>query len=123
MYSIGFPNMFNNTTTNVIKDREATTSNLKLMLLSDKKSLFGDPYYGTNLKSILFSQNNIVLKDIVIDDIYTSILTFIPQLILKRSDIEVNSNKQQIQAKIKAVNLLDQTNDLYNINLTGEQEQ
>ena len=93
------------------------------MLLSDKKSLFGDPYYGTNLKSILFSQNNIVLKDIVIDDIYTSILTFIPQLILKRSDIEVNSNKQQIQVKIKAVNLLDQTNDLYNINLTGEQEQ
>ena len=37
---------------NPYKDKEATLSNLKLLLGSSKMSLFGDPYYGTNLKKL-----------------------------------------------------------------------
>lgn len=117
MNSIAFPDIFNNTTTKVISNHEATVSNLKLLLLSDKLSLFGDPYYGTNLKKLLFEPNNYVLQDLVIDDIYTAILQFMPQIRIERSDISVVSTGSELYATIRALNLLDYTTDLYNINL------
>lgn len=122
MYSIQFPNMVSNTSTNIVKDHEAVASNLKLILGSDRGSLFGDPYYGTNLKKLMFEQNNQILRDLVIDDIYTTILTFMPQLKVNRNNITITSDRAAIYAKIKALNLLDYTTDLYNINLTNFEE-
>lgn len=122
MYSLNWPDIFSTTYTKVIQDHEATMSNLKLILLSDKYSLLGDPYFGTNLKKLMFNQNNQVLRDIVVDDIYTAILTFMPQLVVNRKDITVVSNGANIYVTIKALNLLDYTTDLYNINLTQSEE-
>ena len=70
----------------------------------------------------MFNQNNQVLRDIVIDDIYTAILTFMPQLVVNRKDITVTSNGANIYVAIRALNLLDYTTDLYNINLTQSEE-
>ena len=119
MRSIGFPNIFNKngTTIKVISDHEATMSNLRLLLLSEKNSLFGDPYFGTNLKRLLFEPNNVVLRDIVIDDIYTAILQFMPQIRVERSDITVVSDRTSVYVTIRALNMLDYTTDLYNLNL------
>ena len=122
MYSFAWPKMISNTNAVVIKDHKATASNLKLLLLSDKTSLFGDPYYGTSLKKLTFEQNNQVLRDLIIDDIYTAIITFMPQIMVKRDDITVTSDNAHVYVSIKAVNLLDYTTDLYNINLTGSEE-
>ena len=122
MYSIKFPDMLSNTITNIISDHEATASNLKLLLLSDKYSLLGDPYFGTNIKKLIFEQNNTVLRDLVIDDIYTAIITFMPQLMINRKDITVTSDRAHVYVNIKALNLLDYTTDLYNINLTSSEE-
>lgn len=122
MYSIQFPKMVSNTNTNLVKDHDATASNLKLLLAADKYSLFGDPYYGTNLKRLMFEQNNKILRDLVIDDIYTAIITFMPQLRIERKDITVTSSRAAVFAEIKAVNLLDYTTDMYNINLTSSEE-
>lgn len=122
MNSIAFPNILSNTSVNIFSDHEATMSNLKLLLLSDKKSLLGDPYFGTSLKKLLFNQNNTVLADLVIDDIYTSIITFIPQLLIDRKNITITKNKSDLYVNIKATNLLDYTTDLYNICLTGINE-
>ena len=122
MISIGFPDMVSNTNTHLIEDHEATASNLKLLILSDKFSLLGDPYFGTNLKRLTFQQNNQVLRDLVIDDIYTAILTFMPQLALQRKDITVNSDKTTVYISIKATNIIDYTTDLYNISLTVSEE-
>ena len=47
MYSIKFPDMVSGVVTNLVKDHDATAQNLKLMLLSDRGALFGDPYFGT----------------------------------------------------------------------------
>lgn len=47
MYSINFPEMVSNVTTKLVSDHEATIQNLKLTLLSERNSLFGDPYFGT----------------------------------------------------------------------------
>ena len=84
MNSIAFP-----TTTNVVKDHEASAQNLKLLLLSDRGSFFGDPYYGTIIKQLIFEPNNYILRDIVIDAIYTTILQFMPQILVKRKDITI----------------------------------
>ena len=117
MDSINFPDMFSRTSTKIVSGHDATLNNLKLMLLSSRKTLFGDPYFGTNLKWLLFEQGNEVLQDIVIDDIYTAILTFMPQLTLSRKDIEIVFNREEVFIKIKATNLLDFKTDLYTINL------
>ena len=122
MYSIAFPNILSSTTTNLVKDKEATSSNLQLLLLSERNSLLGDPYFGTELKALLFEQNDNVLKDIVIDEIYTSIQTFMPQLVVKRSDIEITAQQEKAYITIKGLNLLDFTTNLYNINLTINEE-
>lgn len=118
MKSIAFPNIFSSTKTNVIEDHEASYSNLALMLQSQKTALFGDPYFGTELQKVIFAQNNAVLRDLVVDDIYTSIAEFMPQLTVEREGIEVLSDGLDLVARIKAVNNLDHTNSLYTIKLT-----
>lgn len=78
MYSIAFPNMFESSYTNLVQDHEATYQNLKVLLLSDTTMLLGDPYYGTPLRKVIYAQNDYIIRDLVIDAIYTSIQTFMP---------------------------------------------
>jgi phage baseplate assembly protein W len=122
MYSLGFPEMISKdgTRTLVSKDHEATLSNLKLALSSTKNSLFGDPDFGSLLITRLFEQNTPILQDLVIDDVYTTILTFLPQLSLKRSDITVVSDGVDVITTIQCTNLIDYELDTYTINLTAE---
>ena len=122
MYSISFPEMFakDGTRTLLLEDHRATLSNLKLVLSSTKNSLLGDPDFGSLLMRKLFEQNTPILQDLVIDDIYTTILTFMPQLVLKRSDITVTSDGVDLFATIKCTNLIDYELDTYTINLTSE---
>lgn len=116
MKSLNFPRMFNSSTTNVIVDKEATASNLKALLMSETGELLGDPYYGVALKAHLFEQNNYVLVNILIDEVYTKIVTFMPQLTITRDDIVITSDERgQISIQIRALNKLDYTTDLYNI--------
>lgn len=116
MKSLNFPKMFNSSTTNVIVDKEATASNLKALLMSETGELLGDPYYGVALKAHLFEQNNYVLVNILVDEIYTKIVTFMPQLTITRDDIVITSDERgQISIQIRALNKLDYTTDLYNI--------
>ena len=121
MYSIQFPDMVSGVNTQIVQDHEATSQNLKLMLLSDRGSLFGDPYFGTLWRKLIFDQNNEILRDIIIDDILTSIETFMPQLLTKREDIEVISDRYSVIIKIKALNLLDYETDMYSIKLMEDE--
>lgn len=125
MYSISFPDIFNNKIrTNLVKDHDATASNLWLLFNSDKLTLFGDPYYGTALKKAIFEQGDPVLFDVLIDEIYTVICTFMPQISLDRKDISIEQRKSKVYIKVKCIDLTDYTTNLYEIeltnNLTGE---
>lgn len=122
MYSLSFPEMFasDGTRTLMVEDHEATFSNLKLALSSTKNSLLGDPDFGSLLKARLFEQNTPVLQDLVIDDIYTTILSFLPQIAIKRADITVTSDGVDLFATVKCTNLIDYELDTYTINLTTE---
>lgn len=121
MYSIKFPDMVKGVSTNLVQDHEATAQNLKLVLLSDRGALFGDPYFGTLWRKLIFDQNNEILRDIIIDDILTSIETFMPQLLTKREDITVNSDRYSVSINIKATNLLDYQTDMYSIKLMEDE--
>ena len=116
MKSIAFPQMFTRTVTNTVSDHDATLQNLKLLLWSEKGELFGDPYYGTGFKKYLYDQNDLVLEDIIIDDVYTTIALFMPQIKVNRKDIKlIRDDKGQLSVTIKCTNLVDFTTDLYTI--------
>ncbi len=121
MKAIGFPKMFSTTTSsNVITDKKATLNNIKLLLGSEKTTLFGDPYYGIKLKYYMFEQNGKILKDIVIDEIYTQIKTFIPQVNINRKDIDLVQDKTSIIANIRVTYLSDYTQENYSLVLFKE---
>ena len=108
--SIAFPNMFTRTSTNFVTDKEATFQNLKYLILSEKGELFGDPFYGVGLKKYLFDQNDTIIKDLVLDDMYTAIATFMPQLRINRNDFFYNYSIYISNSFINKYSCLDNYN-------------
>ena len=123
MKSIAFPKMFNKNSTNISKDFNATKQNTLLLLHSEKGDLFGDPYFGIRLKRYLFDQNNYILKDIIIDEIYTQLALFMPQLIVKRNDIKIKQDRAKLYCNFKATNQANFKTDMYSLVLYDEDDQ
>lgn len=118
MRSISYPKMFvTKTKTGIVSDYDATLQNLKMLIFSEKGELFGDPYFGTGLKRFLYDQNDTVLKDLLIDELYIAIATFMPQIILKRSDITIEADGTTVLCSLKAINRVDFQTNLYVIPL------
>ena len=123
MYSIAFPNIFNGSTVNLYKDYDAIKSNLKNLLYSNKGGLFGDPYYGTNLKHILFDQAaKDIIKELIKDDIYEAIFSYMPQTTIQRDYIDVDIQNTFVSVTIKAKNDLGVVSDLMQIKLLNTEE-
>ena len=122
MNAVRFPKMFNSNKTAIVKDKEATEQNLKALLASFKKTLLGDPYFGSNLQKLLFEHNNIVLQDLVADDIYSTITAYMPQIRVIRNNITVESTGSTVNVHIRAQNLLDYTFNEYTLNLLTVEE-
>lgn len=113
MRSIKFPKMFNSGGTRVWKENEqhqATAQNIILTLLSERGELSCDPYFGLLLKHFTFDPNNVILKEQLIDMIYTQIALFVPQVKVERKDIDViqpRSEKGKVYCKVKLINQID----------------
>lgn len=124
MYSIDFPNMIakSGAKINLIEDRKATESNLRLLLSTTCGELYGDPDFGNLLKTRIYEQSSTILVDLIIDDIYVAILTFLPQLVVERKDITVEIRDIDIYAKIKCKNLIDYELNTYEIKLTTTED-
>lgn len=119
MKSFNFPNMFNGSSSYMISDYDATLTNLKLLILSETKSLFGDPAFGCGLTDSIWEQNTSIKYDMVIDKIYTAIGYFMPQVKVKRNDIKIyKSSKNTFAVDIRAINDSSIEPNLYTINLT-----
>lgn len=123
MYSFSFPKMFNHTTSNLVMDKEAIRSNMILLLSSERETLFGDPFYGSLLKKYIFEQSNSIVADLLIDELYTTITTFMPQVYLTRKDIVVYTSKNMLFAQINYWYIADNTSDLFTIKLTESTEE
>lgn len=112
MRSIKFPQMFYTNNTRVWKTDEyleATRQNTELLLHSERGELLGDPYYGILLKRYLFEQNNYILRDILIDVIYTQLAIFMPQLKINRRDIKIIQDKEKgkLYCSFSGINQID----------------
>lgn len=123
MNSISFPEMFKSSSTLVVKDKDASLQDMELLLASEKGELFGDPFFGIRIKKYTFNQNNYILRDILVDEIYTQLMVFCPQLTINRNDIAITQKGNKLIATIKGINKLDFTPDMYQLELFQGEEQ
>lgn len=122
MNSIAFPKMIKNNHVQTVSDYDATLQNMKLLLGSEKGEFRFDPFFGIRLKRYLFEQNNPVLMDVLIDEIYEQLVIFMPQLIITRSDITLTKDTAKVYVNIKARNQKDFELNSYNLVLFNNQE-
>ena len=122
MNSINFPKMFKGNSTLIVKDLEASKQSLKLTLSSEKGEMLGDPVFGTDFRKYYFEQNSAITEDLIIDDIYTTIKFFLPQLVVERKDIKIIRKDAKLTAKITGVNQLDFQTNTYELVLFQEEE-
>ena len=144
MNCIGFPKMFKGNSTVIRTDEpyseikissdklitktytyanEATRECVYLLLNSEKRDLFGDPDFGIRLKRFLYDQNNLILKDLLIDEIYTQLCIFCPQIFLERKNIDIKQENNKLYAIITYKNRIDfKTNTLNLVLLEKEEE-
>ena len=101
MYSISFPDIFNGSKVNLNKDYDAIKVNLKSLLMSNRMGLYGDPYYGVNLKQILWDQAaKPVVVNLLKDEIFNAIYSYMPQIKIKKDDIAVTVDGNTVYASI-----------------------
>lgn len=133
MYSIAFPNIFNGSKVNLAKDYDAIKINLKSLLMSNRGGLFGDPYYGLNLKKILWGQakesleidllpDDTIKKELLKDEIFNAIYSYMPQVSIKRNDIDVKVDGNLVQASIEVKADSKIPSDLFNIKILLDQD-
>lgn len=118
MFSIAFPNIFNGSKVNLYKDYDAIKSNLTALLSSDKGALFGDPFYGTRLKTLLWSQAyDPMVRDLIKDDIFEAIYSYMPQITVYRNDISVSIRNNVVTASIRVRSDSGVESNLFDIDL------
>ena len=127
MRSIHFPKMFNTNSTRVWKSSEhlnATKQNIKLVLYSERGELIGDPYFGLMLRHCMFDQYNYIVRDQIIDMIYTQLAIFIPQVHVERKDITVfqDREKAKLYCEFSGVNQIDYQLNTYQLVLFDSNE-
>lgn len=122
MNSIRFPNMIIHNTVQTVSEYEATLQNMRLFLGSEKGTFVFDPFFGVRLKRYMFEQNNPILRDILIDEIYEQLVIFMPQLTISRKDIDISKDRAKIYCTVKARNQKDFQLNTYNLVLFNSQE-
>lgn len=127
MRSIKFPKMFRSNSTNVWKSDEyleATKQNVRLVFHTTRGELFGDPYFGLMLRKLMFDQNDYILKDQVIDIIYTQLALFIPQVKVRREDVDIVQDRQKgaLYCRFSGINQIDYRLNTFELLLLNENE-
>lgn len=126
MNCIGFPKMFGGRSSTVVKtddkNSEATKECIYLLVSSEKREMFGDPDFGVRLKYYTFDQNNYVLRDILIDELYTQITTFCPQIYIDRKNIIIKQSGKNLLATISYKNVKDFVTNTFELVLLSEDE-
>lgn len=127
MRSLEFPKMFNTNSSNVSKSSEylkMIRQNLKLILGSIRKSLLGDPYFGIQWEQYRFDQNDPILIDKLIDEIYTQVALFSPSLKVERKGISINPllQKGKLYISITGINQIDYTINTFDLVMLRDSE-
>ena len=70
----------------------------------------------------MFDQNSPMTLEIFTDIIYEQLAIFIPQLRIRREDINVTQKNGKIIAEIHGINQIDFTNDTYKLVLATKSD-
>ena len=73
-----------------IVTKEALSSNLMLLLLTDKGERYYHPNYGTNIRKFIFEPNDGITTSLVEKDIKDTVKNFIPELTITSVDFFTN---------------------------------
>ena len=123
MKSFNFPHMLNLRSSDIISDDHTSTAqNLINLLSSEKGELLGDPYFGVRLRRYIYDQNSPILEGNLIDELYTQIAAFMPQIKVERKNITIKRERGKLTAHIVATNMTDFTVNAYDIVLFSEDE-
>ena len=128
MRSFKFPKMFKSNTSQIWRADEynkATKQNTLLLLQSERGELECDPYFGILLKHYMFNQNSYILKDMLIDTIYTQIAIFLPQVKVTRNSIDLITDplKGRLYCSFSGINQIDYTHNTFNLLLFDKNRQ
>lgn len=121
MNSLAFPKMFQGNSTLILKDKDATKTCVHLLVSSESGDMFGDPDFGIKLRKYTFDQNNYILKDIIIDEIYSKLTIFCPQIFLERKNITLTSEGSKLYCTVTCRSKLDFTINTFNLVLLDEE--
>jgi hypothetical protein len=128
MRSFKFPKMFNSNSSRIWRADEygkATRQNALLLLNSERGEFECDPYFGILLKHYMFNQNSYILKDMLLDTIYTQIAIFLPQIKISRNsiDITIDHLKGRMYCTFSGTSQIDYTHNTFNLLLFDETRQ
>jgi len=70
--------------------QEAINNSISNILFTSKGSKLGDPEFGINLDSVLFSQIDTITENIIYNDIYDAIKKYEPRININTIDIVGN---------------------------------
>lgn len=121
-YAISFPNIFNKSTVNLEKGYEAIKQDLILLLGSNKRGLYGDPWFGTDIKPVLWDQNHpAIMTELARDEIFESIYSYMSENVgIEREDIEITRVDNYVNVEINLSAYSNKENDMLNISLLNE---
>lgn len=128
MRSFKFPKMFKSNSSRIWREDEynkATRQNALILLQSERGEFECDPYFGILLKHYMFNQNSYILKDMLIDTIYTQIAIFLPQVKVSRNSIDITTDaaKGRLYCSFSGTNQIDYTHNTFNLLLFDETRQ
>ena len=128
MRSFKFPKMFQSNSSRIWREDEynkATRQNVLVLLQSERGELECDPYFGILLKHYMFNQNSYILKDMLLDTIYTQIAIFLPQVKISRNSIDIIADplKGRLYCSFSGINQIDYTHNTFNLLLFDENRQ
>lgn len=115
MNTIGFPKIFNGNSTVVKYGKEATKQSIMLLCSCESGEFFGDPDFGVRLKRFFFEQNNTILKDILIDELYTKIVAYCPNIYLERKNVVIFAKGSKLVANITYRDQETFTTDMFSL--------
>lgn len=126
-YNINYPitdNFVTNTFFSLSKvQKEAYTSDLLLLLLTQKGERYYEPDYGTNLIQYIFEQNDGITSNDILNEIKTDVSTYLPSITIKTVNFYTTAddpsiNENQIVMHIDFVYTEDTYSEQNTINIT-----
>lgn len=121
--AINFPDMFNGSKVKLAFKNDAIQQDLVALIASDRGALYGDPHFGTKIKTLLWDQAyDPIVRDLLKEDIFEAIYSYMPQVTVNRDSIQINVVDNVVVASINVSDDLTQNTNLYEIALLTEEE-